>query len=374
MDTAAMKDFILKKTDKLMRETGDRLPEGTVDGKYFYKPNAEYGGWTGGFWIGLLNYCYLMSGDKSYLEYAEMPRHRLVDRLYNMPETLDHDVGFLYLLSEYARYEIQGKEESLKVVIDAADSLAERYNEKGRFIRAWADWGGEFGKNNLGRIIIDCMYNLPLLFIASEKTGDKKYYDIAVAHADTCINSIVREDGTTFHTFVFDPETGAKRFGQTCQGWSDDSCWSRGQSWAIGGFAMAYRYAKDKKYIEVAKKAADKFIELLEPDYMPKWDFVFKGRDDMPGDSSAAAIAASGLLELAEYVPEDDAKRYRDVSDKMVEMLWNKCAILDMDTDGLIGHATGHYKANAWVDTNLIFADYYFAESVAKRLGIKPIV
>ncbi len=372
MNLEEIKEFILDKTLKTAKKAGDRLPVGTENGTYYY---TENGGWTGGFYIGLLNYCYLMSGDRTFLEYADKPRYRLLERLHDNPESLDHDTGFLYLPSEYARYKLRGDEKGLRNMLCAADWMYQRYNSKGKFIQAWNVWtpGEEFSENNRGRIIIDCMYNLPLFFLASQYTGESKYAEAAKSHADTSINTLVRSDGTTFHTFVIDPETGAARFGQTGQGYADDSCWSRGQAWAIGGFAYAYRYTGEEKYLSVTKKVAGVFLNSLEDSFLPKWDFSLKNRPDMPLDASAAAIAASGLLELAQHLAEAEKGFYIDAAERLLEALWKCCTVKNNCDDGLLTHCTGFYKAGAEVDENLIFGDYYLAETTACLLGMEKI-
>lgn len=373
MQLENIKDFILSKTLANSEFVGDRLPAATAGGKFVYTDNC---GWTGGFWTGLLNYCYIFSGDKKYLDIAEKSRFRFLDRIYKTPETLDHDVGFLYIPSEYARYKLQGKEESKKVVLDAADAFLSRFNEKGKFLQAWNVWktSNPFGDENRGRIIIDCMYNLPLLFWASIETGDDKYRNAAAAHAETCMKTIIRSDYTTFHTYVFNPDTGEPLRGVTFQGNKDDSCWSRGQAWALGGFTMAYRFTENPEFLNTAVNVAKKFISLLEPDFIPVWDFDFKGQN-VPRDASAGAIAASGLLELAGYVSSDDKKLFTETAENIVNSLWkNYTSKDDPEFDGIIKHCTGFFHGGGNVDENLIYADYYFAEAVCKLLGKEIIL
>ncbi len=372
MELEEVKSFILERTLKMAEKAGNRLPCGTQNGIYHYKDD---GGWTGGFNIGLLNYCYLLSGDSVYLEYADKPRFRLTDRLKRNTQSLDHDVGFLYLPSEYARYKLRGDNDGMKNTVLAAEWLCKRYNPNGRFIRAWNKWGdNEFGRNNEGRIIIDCMYNLPILFITAKYTGDKKFYEIAENHAETCLNTIVRPNGTTYHTYVFDPKTGKPKFGQTFQGYADDSCWSRGQAWAVGGFAMAYAYTGRKEFLEASKKTAKVFLDNLEDNYLPKWDFSLKGRKDMPIDASAAVICSSGLLELSKLCENYEAMQYRAAAIRLAEAVWEHCALKNgEDSDGLITGCTGFYNENAEVNQNLIFGDYYFVETIAMLLGIEKL-
>lgn len=370
-----MQTFIVKKTKRIAEQAGDRLPSGTTgSGKLKYTENC---GWTGGFWTGLLYYCYLLTGDTSFFDLADKSRFRFLNRLYQTPETLDQDVGFLYIPSEYARYKLQGKAESRKVVLDAAESMLSRYVPKGRYILAWNDWGDgtEVSLYNKSRIIIDSMYNLPLLYWASQETGETRFADAASAHAETCSKTLVREDGTTFHTYIFDLETGAPKFGKTFQGYSDDSCWARGQTWALGGFAMAYRFTGNPAFLEVSKKTANVYLDLLEPDYIPVWDFIFKGQD-VPRDASAAAIAASGLLELASHCTGDEKERYQNAAKQMVLALWNGYTSRnDADFNALIERCVGFHESEGYeFGENVIYADYYFAEAVAKLKGLEAIL
>lgn len=367
-----IKEFILNKTLKNAEKFDDKLPTSTFENKYRF---VDHCGWVGGFWTGILYYCYLLSDDKKYCEYADKSRHRFLDRLYKTPDTLDHDVGFLYLPSEYFRYKLCGKEESLKVTTDAANEFIKRYNEKGKFLRAWNVWipGDAFCEANRGRIIIDCMYNLPLLFEASIITGDDTYRTIAEAHAITCMNSIVREDYTTFHSYLFNHETGEKIGGRTCQGLSDSSCWSRGQAWAIGGFAMAYKYTKNEDFLRVAIATADKFIEFNEDDYVPVWDFDLRGTD-APRDTSAGAIAACGMFEIADCLSGDKKHYYKEYAEKIVLSLCNNYTSVDDDEfEALLKHGVGHLPENSAVDEGLIYGDYYFVKAVLRMLGIETI-
>lgn len=290
-----IKTMILKKVMVNGEKFGDIFPTSTEDGRYRM---SEDGAWVAGFWPGLNFLCYELSGNVLYLKNARASRHRIINRLYHNVQTLDHDIGFIFTLSCVADYKLTGNEEARQIALDAAKVLSERFNPKGKFIQAWNVYQEGDPHENKGKMIVDCMYNLPLLFWASAESGDDKYKNIAISHADTCAKYIVRPDYTTYHTYNFDPDTGEPKTGKTCQGYSDESCWARGQAWAIGGFCHAFRYTGISKYIDIAQKCADVFINLLEDDFVPKWDFVFskvKGNDE-PRDSSAAAIAAAGLL------------------------------------------------------------------------------
>lgn len=364
-----IKDFILSKTRDNAIKFGDKLPTTTNKGKYSFN---EIGGWEGGFWTGINYLCYELSEDKFFLEAARASRHRFADRLFKKPETLDHDIGFLYILSCVADYKITGDEEAKKIALGAVEELAKRFNQAGNFIKAWNTWdeSDAFNVENRGRIIIDCMYNLPILFWASEVTGNEKYKKIAVAHADTCAKYIIREDYTTFHTYVFDPVTGAPKYGRTHQGYSDESCWSRGQAWTIGGYTYAYAYTGDPRYLEIAKKCTKVFIDRVEEDYIPMWDFDVPDKNAEPRDTSAASIMIASILELSKYVNEEESKYYIAYAEKTLESLYiNYSSRNLLEEEGLLLHATGHKPNNNNVDVSLIYGDYYFVEAVARLLN-----
>lgn len=365
-----IKHFILDKTKNNAQKYGDQLPHCAESGKYNFMDN---GFWIGGFWTGLNYLCYEMSKDSEFVDIARRSKHRFVKRLYQDRHTTDHDLGFLFSLSTLADYLLTKDPEARKISIDAAGVLADRFHEVGQFIQAWNVWapGEQFSEQNRGRIIIDCMYNLPLLFWASEETGDPRYKNIAIAQADTCSKTIIRPDFTTYHTYLFNPETGEPIGGRTFQGFADESCWSRGQSWAIGGYAHAYRYTGNPVYLDIAKRCADVYIERIEEDLIPMWDFTFQGgKNGEPRDTSAAAITAASLLEIARHVNETERAYYTDLATRMITNLYEIYSTKDEpEHEGLLKEATAHKPNNSGIRSSLIYGDYYFAEAVARLLN-----
>ncbi|QGQ98410.1 glucuronyl hydrolase [Paenibacillus psychroresistens] len=365
-----IKQFVLAKTKGNALKFGDKLPHSTEQGKYTFMDN---GFWVGGFWTGLNYLCYEMSKDSSYMEFARSSNHRFTKRLYEDRQTTDHDLGFLFSLSSVADYKLTNNQEARKVGIDAADELIGRFHEVGQYIQAWNVWtpGDPFSEENRGRIIIDCMYNLPLLFWASEETGDPKYKNVAIAQAETCAKSIIRPDYTTYHTYIFDSETGEPKYGKTFQGHADESCWSRGQAWALGGYTHAYRYTGNMAYLKIAKQCAQVFIDRLEEDLIPMWDFTFQGgKEGETRDTSAAAIAAASFLELAKHVPAAEQAYYHDLAKRIVFNLYEFYSTKnDPENEGLLKEATAHKPKNSGINVSLIYGDYYFAEAVARLLN-----
>jgi len=369
-----MMSFVLEKTRKNALAFGDKLPDATVNGKYRF---TDDGSWVGSFWNGLLFLCYEVTGDTFYSSAAQSSQHRLIRRLHENPETLDHDIGFLYSLAFVKDYQMTGNPIARQTALEAADLLCSRYNERGRFIQAWNVWepGEAFSEMNKGRIIIDCMYNLPLLFWATEETGDSHYRDIAANHATTCSSTIVRSNHTVYHTYLFDDVTGMPLRGQNHQGYQDESCWSRGQAWALGGYAYAYRYTGNRSFLELAKKLAEVFLANLEEDSIPMWDFSLPDKKGEPRDSSAAAIAASGLLEIASHEEGAIREYYRSAAERLLIDLYNQYSTVRLpNEEGLLLHACGNRPVGKDEDCSLIYGDYYFAEAVTRLFKGEKVV
>lgn len=212
--------------------------------------------------------------------------------------------------------------------------------------------------------------NLPLLYWASTQTGDKKFFDIARRHAQMTAENIVKKDASTFHTFYFDVETGKPLYGSTHQGYSDSSCWARGQAWGIYGFVLSYKYTRDWIFIDIAKKLLNYFLNRLPEDCVPYWDLVFT-EGEQPRDSSAAAICACGILEMLKFLPLCDEYReyYENAAKNIVFSLSTKyLASQDLDSDGLLLHGVYNKPKNEGVDEHTIWGDYFFFEALVRFL------
>lgn len=324
--------------------------------------------WATGFWPGVLWLAFEASEDEKYKEHVEKMLRSFKIRIENELYLGHHDLGFLYSLSCVAAYKLTGNEEAKESAIKAADYLIRRYTPKGEYILAWMNVNDT---NPDGYFyIIDCLMNIPLLYWATDVTGDGKYRDIAQKHLKTTMNTIIRPDGTTSHKFLFDGETGAPREGRTGQGFSNDSCWSRGQAWGVYGFAISYGATKDPQALESFKRVTGYFIDNLPEDNVPFWDFVFKDGDDEPRDSSAAAIAVCGILEILKFLPENDPDReyYVNAASKMLNSLIDNYSADGSDgLDGLIRHYTGS-KPHGNYDSVSMMADYFYLEALVRCL------
>ncbi len=325
--------------------------------------------WTAGFWPGEIWLAYEASGEKVFRYAAQIHVQSFLNRIEKRIETDHHDMGFLYNPSCVAAWKLVGDKDGRKAALLAADQLIERFQPVGGFIQAW----GSMGEPGNYRYIIDCLLNLPLLYWASDETGDQKYREIARIHAATTLANSIRPDNSTFHTFYMDPVTGAPSHGATKQGFSDTSSWARGQAWAIYGMALSYRYEKLPEYRDAFGALLAYYLERLPSDLVPYWDLIFTEGDE-PRDSSSAAIVACGLLEMSDLEGEREiAEGYRILARRMMASLIVRYAVKDRSiSNGLLLHGTYSKKTpyntcrGEGVDECVSWGDYYYLEALTR--------
>jgi len=361
----AAKAHVLARIDAALPLFTERFPEPSSH-NLVYAPmdNTE---WTNGFWTGMLWLAYELTGAGRYRAAAERQVESFHHRIVNRIQVDHHDLGFLYTLSCVAAYRLTGAQVARNAALEAAEVLLSRYLPGAGIIQAWGDLADP---EQAGRMIIDCNLNLPLLFWATEETGDARFRDAATTHIKQAQTYIVRPDHSTFHTFYLDPVTGTPRHGATHQGFSDHSCWSRGQAWGISGFPLTWRYLKDASLIETSASLANYFLNRLPDDLVCCWDLVFTGGQDQR-DSSAAAIAAAGLLELGKGLdPADpDAPAYRNAAVAITQSLARLYALpAGGPGNGQLKHAVYHMPRRMGIDECCIWGDYFYLETLV-RLG-----
>ncbi|MEE1012800.1 MAG: glycoside hydrolase family 88 protein [Clostridia bacterium] len=343
----------------------------TKDGKYDNVTMPPYG-WTCGFWGGLLWWMYRYGKDSIFSETAAAAAERMDEGLSQFTP-LGHDVGFQYLLTAIPDYNINGRERSRVAAIHAATILAGRFNLSGRYIRAWNDGTGGIdpGANKAGYAIIDCMMNLPLLYWASNETGDPRYKQIAMAHADTVAEKFIRDDGSSCHIVIFDPETGEVKDKPRGQGYAEGSAWSRGQGWAIYGFAMSYGYTGKKLYLEKALKVAEYFIKEMRDRETPPLDFR-QPAEPAYLDASAGVIAACGMVELQKWVDEEVCEKLEKAIRALLRGAYSNC---DFSTEeqSILQNCSVLYHTRSEHHIPLVYGDFYLAELLMKRRGEKPL-
>lgn len=372
-------NYACEQTRYMLESLGDtngRYPRSTKKGGSL--STTDIYGWTSGFFPGTLWFLYEFTNDSCWKEKAVEWTLPLEP---NRTNTKDHDVGFMMYNSFGKGFALTKNESYRDILVQTANSLMTRYNPNVHSIQSW-----EGGKSHHDTIIwqfpviIDNMMNLELLFWAARETGDKKYYDVAVTHANTTIKNHLREDFSCYHVVDYDTITGEVRDRATAQGYADNSAWARGQAWGVYGFTMVYRETGDSKYLSVAQKMADFFLHnpSLPEDKVPLWDFN-AGQDGytkkwkfdetkigyIPRDASAAAIAASALFELYQYTKNPE---YYDSAVTMIHSLASEQyrAVPGSNAGFLLMHSTGSLPHGKEIDVPLVYADYYFLEALLR--------
>jgi unsaturated chondroitin disaccharide hydrolase len=317
--------------------------------------------WTSGFFPGGLWLVYEHTGDAAFKAAAEDYTRRL-ESLRHF--TGHHDIGFMLYCSYGQGYRLTKNPEYRAVLIDGAKSLATRFNPKPGVIRSW-DWGEwKFP------VIIDNMMNLELLVFGARESGEKTLQDVATSHADKTLVNHFRPDGSSVHLVDYDPQTGAVLKKQTWQGATDASAWARGQAWGLYGYTRMAALTGAPAYLNHARKIAD-FIAAhprLPEDGIPYWDFDAPDIPQAKRDSSAGAIMASALLELATLTRGEESARYRSLAERQLRSLCSPAYRAKLHENGhfLLMHAVGHFRAGSEVDVPLIYGDYYFLEALGR--------
>lgn len=383
------RDFVLSEHDASLREmlekaldtaiktvernakkynSGELYPIGKYEnGRYIWDINGGDAGnrWTEGFWTGQLWLCYELTGKEIFKTVAERSVRDFYKRVdENIHIDWHHDTGFLYTLSCVSAYKLTGNELANRAAKMAAYSLSRRFRKKGEFIQ---NSQTEINADNY-KFIIDTMMNLPLLFWMAEQTGEESYRQKALKHAETTRKYIIREDGSTYHHYLMDYKTGAPIRGLTLQGAGDESCWTRGQAWMVYAAPLMYDFTGDESWIETFERVTDYFIEHLPADCIPYWDFDMTDIPGEPRDSSAAAIAACGIMEMAKYLPSEHGKmeKYIEFAKKMlISLVKNYATFFEDGDEALLLHVTGS-KPHGSADISAVYGDYFYLEALVR--------
>lgn len=353
----------LARLDRTMPQFSDHFPAPSSEsGTYSPIDNVE---WTNGFWTGMLWLGWELTRQDRYKAAAQQNVVSFADRIKRRVHVDHHDLGFLYTLSACAAYRLTGDEVGRAAGLEAAKLLLRRFDPTAEVIQAWGDMRDPAQR---GRMIIDCNLNLPLLFWAGRETGDRTYADAATRHLRQAARYLVRPDASTYHTFYIDTASGRPRFGSTHQGYSDDSCWARGQAWGIYGFALGGLHTGDPEHVELAARLASYFLNRLPSDGICCWDLIFTDDDTTPRDSSAAAIAACGLIELARALPLSDSRRdiFANWAWRIAEELGANYLAPVEGSNALLLHAVYHMPNGAGVDEACIWGDYFYMEALMR--------
>ena len=320
---------------------------------------SNYKWWCSGFYPGSMWYVYEYTGDEKIKELALKYQAGLEPLRFRKD---DHDIGFQLMCSYGNCLRLTEDQTCVPVLIDGANSLASRFDPEVGCTRSWS-----FGKWSFP-VIVDNMMNMELLLKAAELGGSDTLKNVALAHARTTMKNHFRDDKSCFHLVDYNPETGEVAGKQTVQGLADDSAWARGQAWGLYGFTMVYRFCKEQDILDHAIAIAEYLLPRLPEDGVPFWDYDSAEIPNDVRDASAAAIMASSLIELSQYVDAEKAERYLATVEKMLRTLASEeylCAEGE-DYGFLLKHSTGNKNTDSEVDVPLTYADYYFLEALIR--------
>jgi len=250
------------------------------------------------------------------------------------------------------------------VVLHDGKTLAQRFNEEGQYLRSFVAEDS---------IFIDIiMMNVGIIFYAAREGNDKKLRDTAVRHCLTTRRYLVRGDGSTAHEGIFDLETGEFLRQSTQQGFRGDSCWSRGLAWALYGFSTSFEYSRDPRFLQTAEACADYYIGHTPADGVPPWDYNAPAENRSLIDTSAAAIAAAGLLRLCRLIPDPmKGHFYWSTAIHILRTLCNKyLAVSDPQWEGVLKGGVYHIHKGLGVDESVMWGEYFFVEALEEALRV----
>lgn len=361
-------DAAAKQIKVLVNETpAEKFPKTFENGKEVFSSSSW---WCSGFYPGTLLYLYEGTKDEGLLKKAT-EKLTYLEKEKNNKGT--HDLGFMLFCSFGNALRLTGDTQKYEPILSTgANSLASRYSPVTKTIRSWDHGTWQYP------VIIDNMMNLEFLTQVSKMTGDKKFYDIAVAHAETTLKNHFRKDYSSYHVIDYDKKTGKAIGKKTHQGAFDESAWSRGQGWALYGYTMMYRETKKKEFLKQAQQIAKYILSNpnMPADLVPYWDFdkdkiaqsdkMYPNKDLR--DVSAAALYASALLELSQYTKGSEAVNYFNKAEIILKNLSKAPYLAPYGQNGgyILQHSVGALPLNSEIDVPLTYADYYYVEALVR--------
>lgn len=343
---------------KLVENEPDYFPMYTVNGKWRHGGEA-WTNWCEGFLGGQLWLLAKYTGEAYWRGKAEHYSRLLEER---STDRSVHDLGFLFWSTWKRWYDLDREEWINAVVIEAGQTMGLRFQEKGKYLRSFVAPESLF---------IDIMMNVGIVFYAAQQTGDADLWRIAHEHCLTTRRVLVRGDGSTAHEGIFDLESGEFLRQSTHQGWRGDSAWARGLTWALYGFGTAYEMTRDVRFLQTAEACANYYIERTPAHGVPPndWD---EPEPEYRHESSAAAIAASGLLNLAKLTGDAARARLYDQTARRILMTLSGPESLANATpgwEGILKHGMYHQRKGLGVDESVMWGDHFFLEAVSKVLS-----
>lgn len=347
---------------RLIEKHPDFYPMYTAEGAWKHE-GTTWTRWSDGFLPGMMWIFFKHLGaDKSEarfwgeqaIRYSKPLEDRKTDAEVN-------DLGFIFRSTYHRWYQCTRDNSVREVVIEAARTLVERFNEKGQYLPSLISDDS---------VLIDSMMNVGIVFYAARETGDKRLREIATRHSITIRRFMVRADGSTAHEGIFDPETGEFLRQSTQQGYRGDSCWSRGLTWALYGFTLGYEYSRDPRFLHTAEMCADYYITHTPADGVPPWDYNAPLEERSVVDTSAGAVAAAGLLRLCRHISDPiKGHFYWSTAIQVLRTLCSKyLAKGDESWEGVLKGGVYHMLNELGVGESVIWGDYFFVEALEEAL------
>jgi len=361
-------DFAGEQSRRIIGAYPGYYPMYTVGGKWNREPE-RWTHWCEGFFPGILWLLHKHTGKPWWRQQAEGYSVPLEPRQFDRGV---HDLGFIFFSTFLRWYRLSGDARLREVLIQAGRTLAQRYQPAGKYLASF------IGPQSL---FIDIMMNVGLIFWAARESGDEGLHRVAMDHCRTTARYLIRPDGSTAHEGIFDVPSGRFLRQSTHQGWKPDSAWSRGLAWAIYGFTAAHRLAGEAEFLATAERCADFYLDRVFPAAeavprsasrgVPLWDLDLPPEAPRLLDSSAGAIAASGLLDLAEAAAGPKRERYRS---RALESLATLCgpeflANQRPEWEGILMHGVYHFHKNLGVDESVAWGDHFFVEALVKAVA-----
>ena len=353
-------DFAAQQVQDTIGRYPDFYPMYTSRGKWRHDGEA-WTHWCDGFFPGMMWLIHHRTGDAWFRQQAER---------YSMPlepRKLDrdvHDLGFIFMSSYHHWYRLTREPALRDILIQAGKTMGLRFKQQGKYLSSFIGPESTF---------IDIMMNVGIIFYAARETQDTDLSQAAMEHCLTTRRYLVRGDGSTAHEGIFDLNTREFLRASTHQGYRADSCWSRGLAWSLYGFGIAYRYSRDRRFLETAEMNADFYIDATPAHGVPPWDYDTPTEKRTQPDSSAAAIAASGLLDLASFTASRAKSRlYCETALRILDTLTGD-EFLARNTpgwEGVLKRAVYHINKGLGVDESVMWGDYFFVEALLKALDL----
>jgi unsaturated chondroitin disaccharide hydrolase len=346
----------------LITSAPDFYPMFTEDGKWEHDKQA-WTRWCDGFLPGMMWIFARRTDDPEWFNRAEHYSLGLEERKHDRDV---HDLGFVFWSTFKRWFDLTGDPALNEVVITAGTTMGHRFNEKGRYLRSFVAPESCF---------IDIMMNICIIFYAAQQSGNDELLRKVTEHCLTTRRYLVRGDGSTSHEGIFDLETGEFLRQTTHQGWRNDSSWARGQAWALYGFGTAYRFSSDPRFLDTAERCADFYIDRTGDSGVSPNDWE-EPNPVLPWESSAAAITASGLFQLAELTMDTErSNRYRNYAVRIMTTLLDPEFVADQTPgwEGILKHGSYHERLDLGVDESVMWGEYFFVEALDKLLGAPAI-